>query len=529
MGSYCCIKVLFLFVFKLSLFQSVLSTQIRGVPTSKLSFYDPSKDFTCLDGTVTLPFSYVNDDYCDCPDGSDEPGTSACPNGRFTCKNLGHIQLELQSGRVNDGVCDCCDGTDEYDSDATCSNICQEAGKAEKERREKEKLVSQQGYEVRMEYAQKGKAKKESIENEQNDLKTKLSENKGKLEEMKAAKERAESFEKEAKEQQDKEFEELEKLRTAEENLKKSEDAFSKLDIDGNGMVSVSEFVSSTLTSDEATEEKIKEKFSGEEQIDKLKLYELWPTINDLFIEKPVEDIKNEQPKDEQAEVKEESEADERKVTDFPGEDHGEDDDHDDNDDDELGETTQPSPFPPPSEAEAKGESPKDKPEYSEETKRLISIADQARKEFSEIESEISSLESKISNNDKLLSIDFGPNNEFLALYGECFEYDDREYTYKLCPFNSATQSSKSGGSDTSLGSWGEWHGSPDLYTKMKYKDGLSCWNGPNRSADITVSCGAKNEIVSVSEPNRCEYVMEFKTPAICNDPAHEQHQHEEL
>ena len=32
-------------------------------------------------------------------------GTSACPNGKFTCKNLGHKALVLQSSRVNDGVC----------------------------------------------------------------------------------------------------------------------------------------------------------------------------------------------------------------------------------------------------------------------------------------------------------------------------------------------------------------------------------------------------------------------------------------
>ena len=32
-------------------------------------------------------------------------GTSACPNGHFTCKNLGHKALDLQSSRVNDGVC----------------------------------------------------------------------------------------------------------------------------------------------------------------------------------------------------------------------------------------------------------------------------------------------------------------------------------------------------------------------------------------------------------------------------------------
>ena len=39
-----------------------------------LPLYDPSKDFTCLDGSQLLSFSSVNDDYCDCADGSDEPG-----------------------------------------------------------------------------------------------------------------------------------------------------------------------------------------------------------------------------------------------------------------------------------------------------------------------------------------------------------------------------------------------------------------------------------------------------------------------
>lgn len=37
-------------------------------------FYDESKPFTCLDGSATIPFDQVNDDYCDCKDGSDEPG-----------------------------------------------------------------------------------------------------------------------------------------------------------------------------------------------------------------------------------------------------------------------------------------------------------------------------------------------------------------------------------------------------------------------------------------------------------------------
>jgi hypothetical protein len=67
--------------------------------------YDSNKPFACLDGSAVIPFGHVNDDYCDCRDGSDEPGTSACINGVFTCENKGYIEQAVPSSRVNDGIC----------------------------------------------------------------------------------------------------------------------------------------------------------------------------------------------------------------------------------------------------------------------------------------------------------------------------------------------------------------------------------------------------------------------------------------
>ena len=42
---------------------------------------------------------------------------------------------------------------------------------------------------------------------------------------------------------------------------------------------------------------------------------------------------------------------------------------------------------------------------------------------------------------------------------GTCFEYTDNEYIYKMCPFDMCSQRGKHGGSETRLGSWGEWTG----------------------------------------------------------------------
>ncbi|KAL1824124.1 hypothetical protein ACET3Z_010902 [Daucus carota] len=88
----------------------------------------------CKDGSISFSIDRINDDFCDCPDGSDEPGTSACPAGKFYCKNVGSTPRFLFSSRVNDQICDCCDGSDEYDGRMNCPNTCVMGGNLEYKR-----------------------------------------------------------------------------------------------------------------------------------------------------------------------------------------------------------------------------------------------------------------------------------------------------------------------------------------------------------------------------------------------------------
>ena len=104
--------------------------QSRGIDPRSAEPYasTPPGVFRCLSGKHTIPFTQLNDDYCDCPDGSDEPGTSACsavPTAPgFFCLNEGHAGIWIKSSRVGDFVCDCCDGSDELETGAGCANTC---------------------------------------------------------------------------------------------------------------------------------------------------------------------------------------------------------------------------------------------------------------------------------------------------------------------------------------------------------------------------------------------------------------------
>ncbi|KPI87223.1 hypothetical protein ABL78_3693 [Leptomonas seymouri] len=134
-------RVVLLSLLLLSFALPAVHGRVLGVQTAHVGLYDAaesSKSFRCLDESKTIPFSAVNDEVCDCPDGSDEPGTSACAalingvlpklpeNWQFQCTNEGFFEQSFPHSRVSDGICDCCDGSDELLSDVTCPNRCAE-------------------------------------------------------------------------------------------------------------------------------------------------------------------------------------------------------------------------------------------------------------------------------------------------------------------------------------------------------------------------------------------------------------------
>jgi len=118
--------------------EAATSSSVFGVAPSDQARYTGGT-FACLDGHGA---GVVNDEFCECADGSDEPGTGACAGEDttlFYCQNEGSTPRRLYASRVGDGICDCCDGTDEHylakrrGGSSKCENVCVEQGIRERE------------------------------------------------------------------------------------------------------------------------------------------------------------------------------------------------------------------------------------------------------------------------------------------------------------------------------------------------------------------------------------------------------------
>ncbi|ORZ19163.1 glucosidase II beta subunit-like-domain-containing protein [Lobosporangium transversale] len=533
--------------------------ETRGVAPSRQKLYtaDEKGNWKCLGGSKTISFKGVNDDYCDCPDGSDEPGTAACGNSYFYCANVGHAPAYIRTSRLNDGVCDpeCCDGTDEFAESGgiRCPNICQEVGAEARAERERVRKVVKEGSKIREEYISYGKGLKDRLQIQLTDLQKKEEQIK------KAASDAQDALDKAKVKQQ--EFLESSKadreaardrqlaplieqqaqrlnraktiktlLRSTLEELKENHNKnYHDLAVK-NTVTGFDEYLEDLKKREEEDEEAAAANYQNEGEGGKKELtaiqqlyeamdqaYEAKKEIGRMFqLLKAMKEGYN-------TEYNDKAVLKAIKIM----------DDFSPSWLDEQNEFVGEEPIEiPPEDMEVPVAQVKQQAstldkfyDYTQYLAKSVGLGSLFKPTKSEIEStqetynKASEDERKIKEEieaiERKLRMNYGPDEAFAKLVDQCFDYIDTEYTYTLCLFGNAKQKSHS---DTFLGKFSSWLG--EKYDTQLYTEGTRCWNGPERSVKVMMSCGSVNELVAVSEPEKCEYLFKFRTPAVCQfDP----------
>lgn len=153
-----------------------------------------------------------------------------------------------------------------------------------------------------------------------------------------------------------------------------------------------------------------------------------------------------------------------------------------------------------------------------------------ARNRKNTAQRELDDAKRSLDSHKEELEKDYGPDDVFRALKGQCISTDSGEYTYEVCFMEKTTQKPKKGGGHTNMGNYvrmekivvdedlpanGKGLGSGERVA-MKYENGQHCWNGPNRSSTVIMACAEENEVWKVMEEEKCVYRVEVGTPAVC-------------
>ncbi|KAH9788983.1 glucosidase 2 subunit beta [Citrus sinensis] len=166
---------------------SLLNDPFYGISPQDENYYKTSSNtIKCKDGSKKFAKTQLNDDYCDCPDGTDEP--------------------------------DCCDGSDEYDGKVKCPNTCWEAGKVARDKLKKKIATYQEGVLLRKKEIEQAKQNLVKDEAELSNLKNEEKILKGLVQQLKERKEQIEKAEEKERLQREKEEKER---KEAEENERK--------------------------------------------------------------------------------------------------------------------------------------------------------------------------------------------------------------------------------------------------------------------------------------------------------------------
>ncbi|KAF8324464.1 endoplasmic reticulum protein [Cantharellus anzutake] len=512
---------------------------LNGVSSSKVALYQPIPEskpprWKCLNSTQEILHSAVNDNYCDCEDGTDEPGTDACPNGWFHCANRGHIGADIRSSRVNDGLCEpeCCDGSDE--PLGVCPDICDQVGEEYRRAADVERKLRKTGSKIRSTYIAHAQKEKRRLEQSVEKLRADVERNEAEEARLLGILKHSES------------------LGAAMIETRKTSSTYGLL----------KDYVSA-LSALSAREDKLRERLNTLETILVNLKNGYNPNYQDMAVLEAVRGWDALKPSQEAGEVTESSETTEAPEVSEANrgseegvpslEDQGTEDLWNDDririlrDTDALealldherhiGSTREEIPqvlF------SIENYIPDSLMPLYESAKRtllntlhslsIINAAIDVDKHRATHQSALNVLrqsQDQLKQNeddlDKLFDpAHFGKQGEWKKLDGECIEKDIGDYTYSLCFFDSAHQKSRNGGSNN-LGSFSSWNESPSAafgtqiyYSQQNYKGGARCWNGPERSVHVELSCGTENALLSVSEPEKCEYHYVATTPALC-------------
>ncbi|KAJ3104551.1 hypothetical protein HDU97_009063 [Phlyctochytrium planicorne] len=503
---------------------------------SLYTFQDESAQFKCIDGSKTIPSSAVNDDYCDCADGSDEPGTAACINGSFYCANEGHIPSTIKSSRVNDGICDqeCCDGSDEYLTDVKCPNNCAKIGAEFKKAEQQRKKTLKEGLRIKSDYISYSTKARIDRKKQIQDLGLEVANVTARVEELRIIKADAEVFESEINARKAKK-EAAENLRTLPQKVNECRSAKTTLQgniNDLNSRVNQLRAALDRLASMKDVEEGaafqalLRDKPLIAETLD---LYDQFK-LNYGAVHEPI--VYPYDPSDSELVPIVDAEEEKRASS---------------NDVDFEDPCSDPTlTFEECTSASFRGvirhifvsvsapftwagwkrigrsfTNMFSKVSPSEEAQLLRSDPPKARQKLSDAESLKSQLQSRLDELKKKEVADYGPSGEWEKVSGQCITFDTTEYVYEICFHDRASQKSKNGGS-TDLGRFsrfGPRTGTVDDSNKYKYMlfdSGAHCWNGPARSVELELECGTENKILAVSEPSKCEYAMKVITPNAC-------------
>ncbi|KIK65747.1 hypothetical protein GYMLUDRAFT_158799 [Collybiopsis luxurians FD-317 M1] len=511
-----------------------------GVSPDLVSKYVPSKSntWTCLDGSKEIPWDFVNDDSCDCADGSDEPGTGACPNQSFYCQNVGHIGSFIPSSRVRDGLCEpnCCDGSDERPG--VCPNNCKEIGEVHKKKVEEENKIRKTGSKIRSTYIAFAHKEKKRLEGVIEASAAEIATQEKEVARLRDIAERAES------------------LSAAALEVKQQSPLYTSLITHSNALRSLQREHKKHLEREKQLSNILDALRTGYnpnyQDMAVLEAVRGWEELAGL---PHINDVGKETVSDEEAGVDEDSgkevtsEAEEEDDGMWSAEDLEKDLDGLLNTDYvslllEHDEYVQ-SPEGSVSVFDIASYLPDSiVPQYEEFKETLVSWlvtlgiirgetasstdTSRSRQALTDAENHLNKLKKEKENAENDLKEIFnihgyGYEGEWKKLDNTCLKKEIGDYTYELCLFGEAKQIPNKGGSTFSLGKFASWNPSPDVkpgeeeyYKKQIYNRGTRCWNGPERNVVLLLTCGTENDLTSVVELEKCEYQFSGTTPALC-------------